>query len=384
MKKCPKCKAEIQENARFCLYCMTSFEEKQPVETPKENHRRLLIIAAVLVFSLMVFGIVLWAGKSKPPAAEKAPSEPGNDLQVSVGQLPSVENQPQTGSPDQMPESGGIQNDPQPNNAPNNNTADGETSPNDTPAVQSPGGGETPVQTLPNDTPAVQTPSGGETPVQTLPDDTPAVQTPSGGETPVQTPPNDPPAVETPSVEEPPVQTPSNETPSEGDAENDTPETNAPPVTQPKYQYITATVENTYPTGYSTIYAPENAIVITKVNGTEESGNYVIPDTIDGKKVAAIMPSAFSDASVCSTVKSVTLPSTVRTLWSNAFKDCVNLKDLYVRSSAIAIYEDAFPPPANRNGTLTIHCKRDCRNFDFYYYRNIATRYGADYEEWNG
>ena len=132
------------------------------------------------------------------------------------------------------------------------------------------------------------------------------------------------------------------------------------------------------------MYAPENAIVITKVNYKEESGNYVIPDTIDGKKVAAIMPSAFSDSSISSTVKSVTLPSTVRTIWSNAFKDCFNLTDLYIKSAVIGIYEDAFPDSSKRTAKLTLHCKRDCRDFDFYYYRNIAERYDAEYEEWNG
>ncbi len=132
------------------------------------------------------------------------------------------------------------------------------------------------------------------------------------------------------------------------------------------------------------MYAPENAIVITKVNYKEESGNYVIPDKIDGKKVAAIMPFAFSDPSISSTVKSVTLPSTVRTIWNNAFKDCFNLTDLYIKSAVIGIYEDAFPDSSIRNGKLTIYCKRDCRDFDFYYYRNIANKYGAAYEEWNG
>ena len=154
--------------------------------------------------------------------------------------------------------------------------------------------------------------------------------------------------------------------------------------TQPKYSYIEATIENVYPTGYGTVYTPENAIVITKVNYKEESGNYVIPDTIDGKRVGAIMPFAFCDASISPTVKSVTLPQTVKTIWSNAFRDCYNLTDIYIKSGTIGIYTDAFPETSKRTNTLTIHCAKDCRNFDFYYYRNIAGNYDANYEEWDG
>lgn len=28
MKKCPKCGAQIEDNARFCVYCMTDFSQK--------------------------------------------------------------------------------------------------------------------------------------------------------------------------------------------------------------------------------------------------------------------------------------------------------------------------------------------------------------------
>ena len=38
MKICPNCKAELDENARFCLRCMTSLEEKQEIiVTEKEG-----------------------------------------------------------------------------------------------------------------------------------------------------------------------------------------------------------------------------------------------------------------------------------------------------------------------------------------------------------
>lgn len=165
---------------------------------------------------------------------------------------------------------------------------------------------------------------------------------------------------------------------------NSTASTTSQGTTQPKYTYVTATISNAYPPEANASYEPQNAIVITKVNYKESSGNYVIPETIDGKKVAAIMPSAFSDSSISSSVKSVTLPSTVRTIWSNAFKNCYNLTDIYIKSTAIGIYTDAFPSASKRNGTLTIHCKRDCRNFNYYYYRNIAGDYDAEYAEWNG
>lgn len=325
MKKCPKCKAEIEENSRFCLYCMTSFEEKQIIETKKKNLRWLYIIVAVLALVLIVVGILLFAQNDSP-------NNEGNDTSTnsSISSDLDASNDNTTSSEQQNSESQG-------------NETSTPTSSNQTQASSKNEGGatnSTSGNTTTNNSTTSSTSQNNNT-------STPSTSTSTGNTTSGTT----------------------------GDT---------PPSTQPKYAYVTATFENAYPTGYSAMYAPENAIVITKVNYTEESGNYVIPDTIDGKKVAAIMPSAFSDSSISSSVKSVTLPSTVRTIWSDAFKNCYNLTDLYLKSAVIGIYEDAFPLTSMRNGELTIHCKKDCRNFDFYYYRNIANKYDAKYQEWNG
>lgn len=305
MKKCPKCKAEIGEESRFCLYCMTSFEEKQTIETPKENNKRwLIIIAAVLAFVLVVVSIVLFASKGN------VSNDLNNNSNISSFSSDS-------------------------NTSTDNNDTDSSEQQEVSGESSSPSS-------------SIQTPNS----------------TTSGTKT------------ETDSSN---MDSSSSTNSTTSDATSSTPDT-----TQPKYSYTEATIENAYPTGYSAMYAPENAIVITKVNYKEESGNYIIPDTIDGKKVAAIMPSAFSDSSISSSVKSVTLPATVRTIWSDAFKNCYNLTDLYLKSAVIGIYEDAFPASVNRNGKITFHCKSDCRDFDFYYYRNIANKYDAEYEEWNG
>lgn len=338
MKKCPKCKAEIQEEARFCLYCMTSFEEKQTIETPKENNkRRLIIIAAVLAVVLVVISIVLFASKgnvSNDSNNNSNISSFSSDSNTSTDNNDTDSSEQQEVSGESSSPSSSIQTPNSSNNKTNNTS--GNTTTNNISTNSS----------SQNNSSTGNTNSNGSSDTATN-NSTPSTSTSTNSST--------------------------------SDATNSTP-TN----TQPKYTYIEATIQNAYPTGYSAMYAPENAIVITKVNYKEESGNYTIPDTIDGKKVAAIMPSAFSDSSISSSVKSVTLPATVRTIWEDAFKNCFNLTDLYIKSSVIGIYEDAFPLTSMRNKKLTIHCKRDCRDFDFYYYRNIANKYDAEYEEWNG
>ena len=73
MKKCPKCKAEIQENARFCLYCMTSFDEKQAVDADRNTDKRWLIIAAALLALLLIGAVIAFSlncgGPSEKPSA---------------------------------------------------------------------------------------------------------------------------------------------------------------------------------------------------------------------------------------------------------------------------------------------------------------------------
>lgn len=330
MKKCPKCKAEIQEEARFCLYCMTSFEEKQTIETPKENNKRwLYIIAAVLALVLIVACIFLFSQKEAPTNGE---IDTSSNASISSALDTSDDNTSSSGQ--QSSESQGDKT--------STLTAGNQTS--------SEAKGTSTDNTTGNTT------SGSNSQNSTTSNN-------SSGATANR------PTSSTSSVS--------------GNASSKTTES-IPKDNQPKYTYIEATIENTYPKGYSAIYAPENAIVITRVNHKEQSGNYIIPETIDGKKVAAIMPSAFSDLAISSSVKSISLPSTVRTIWSDAFKNCYNLTDLYLKSTVIEIYKDAFPTVSARKGELTIHCKKDCRNFDFYYYRNIATSYDAKYAEWNG
>lgn len=267
MKVCPNCKAEIQEEARFCLYCMTSFEKKQPIEPPKERRKRLwpfLIVGAVL--ALIGAGLAWFLPKHAP---SEAPSETPTTAKTT--ETSDIEMQTTTASP-----------------------------------------------------------TTAASPTTVAPAGTTA---------------------------------------------------SAPTDTAPRYQYDIGTMDNI---GYYGVRDPEDTVVITKVDYIEPSGVYVIPQTIDGKKVAAIMPYAFSDPAVCATVRAVTLPSTVRMVWGSAFENCVNLTDLYLQTPVVEIEETAFPEPAQRNALLTVHCARDCRNFDFYYYRNIVSKYSAAYEEWKG
>ena len=351
MKKCPKCHAEIQENARFCLYCMTSFEEKTPIEAKKENTKRwLYIIAAVLVFVLVGLCIFTLAGKDNPSnflSDTYTETETASTTDSDVSEEYSI--------PEEL---SGEWTENEQNTLSN---GDNQVELNNQGGVSS------------NKTNVSSSNTNNNTNTGTNTTSSKATNSKATSS-----------ATATSSKATSSTTATSSKATSSTNSVNSTGSTTSQVATQPKYTYVTATISNAYPPEANASYEPQNAIVITKVNYKESSGNYVIPETIDGKKVAAIMPSAFSDSSISSSVKSVTLPSTVRTIWSNAFKNCYNLTDIYIKSTAIGIYTDAFPSASKRNGTLTIHCKRDCRNFNYYYYRNIAGDYDAEYAEWNG
>lgn len=343
MKKCPFCKAEIEENARFCLYCMTPLEEKQTIENPKNKPRRWIYYIIASALALVVVGALILIIKGT-----------ANMQNLSSGMSSNIK-------ADYKNQSSAL--------APNDNSSSNvssETTADKGPSVTSNNNNSTynSSQTkLPDDTDKVQTTTGTSTEFDnTLNQNTENNhdQSNANGQ-----------------------DNGSNQTGGSNQSSEPYLDSSEEPIGTPSYTYIPATTENTYPTWYQPIYSPENSIVITKVGGgIPDGGNYVIPETIDGKRVAAIMPSAFADLG--SSVKSVTVPSKVRTIWTDAFKNCYNLTDLYIKSNSIEIYPDALPEASKRNGTLTIHCSKECMNYNFYYYRNIAGNYGAVYEEWNG
>ena len=68
MKQCPFCKAELEDEARFCLYCMTSLEEKQIIDPPKAVRRRWpWFTGTALLLCLAAVGIWFSAAGSEPP-----------------------------------------------------------------------------------------------------------------------------------------------------------------------------------------------------------------------------------------------------------------------------------------------------------------------------
>jgi len=72
MKLCPKCKAELDDSARFCLRCMTSLDEKEQIQPPTRKKRRWLLVLAICVSLCVVLLVVI---KSIEPSDPPEPQE---------------------------------------------------------------------------------------------------------------------------------------------------------------------------------------------------------------------------------------------------------------------------------------------------------------------
>lgn len=384
-KKCPHCGAEIEENARFCLYCMTVLDEKERVSSRLYLRKRWLILSAAFFALLLIGGgVLLIFGKSKPEenrrpsdlsqeqqGSTQAPSE--NDLQeggafVSQNQeeilgIPSGGGSEQSGPT--LPQQGG-----------SSSTEEGTGSNSSGNIGQSSSSTQTQSGASQTQGGTSQTPSGssqvqGET-SQSQGEDSNEV---SDGKEEQPTPPSQP-------SQTPTEQNPSEESAPEQSQPSDAPTQQEPEQTAPIFTYRQMKYGDDYHTNAA---VTDDKIVLTGIQTPAIDGIYHIPSTIDGKTVIAIEASAFYNSGHALTVKKIYIPSTLRTVWGSAFVGCYNLTDVYLYGKSIYIDPWAFPSVDKRNGTLTIHCSSDCSNRDFRYYKNIASSYfDAEYVEWNG
>lgn len=341
MKKCPNCHSDIEENARFCLYCMTPLDEKEKISFKNKKNRKLLIICIIAAVTVLV----LTAGCIFAYSRKKASNTVNDNGAVNSAALSDAETtQAPNGEEGNtiLDAQGNVIVDLQDNSAvPNAGNSDvGSVSGDSNVAGASTGDNSSSMNNNSN---------GGSNSSATN-----AAQ-PSSGST------------------------------QSGSGTKST--TNAPNTTaaaktsQVKYEYRTAkngdlhTVMN-----YNT-----DKIVITKVSGTSSDGSYTIPSSIDGKTVIAIMGTVF-DSSIANSVKKVIIPSSVKCINDFAFSNCYNLTDVYYQGNTVytsdyAYYKNYSQPVSNN---ITLHCSSNCSNGEYQYYRKIASGLGLKYSEWNG
>ena len=324
MKKCPFCKADMEDNARFCLYCMNPLNDKEvipPHQKKKPWWLPILIGGLCLVFLVGIFFLM-----NEKYNLFFAP----DGTEIIVGGQPSE-----------------TQNDSTSQESTSEHPRDGDLPTEDTTAVNPPSHPNTPTPAQPQTpkTPTENTPPAESTTVPFLP---PETTTPSA--------PDPTTAITTPSTE------PEETTPSVTEPET--------PTTQSAYAYRAARAGDDFNANYTN---SGNDIVITGVLQSSASGVYDIPAYIDGKKVIAIMGNAFSGTNA----RIVYVPSTVKNIWNYAFYNC-NLTDIYFRGNSIYAESKAF------SGGFTIHCSSSCSDRNFRYYKNCAASYGATWAEWNG
>lgn len=144
--------------------------------------------------------------------------------------------------------------------------------------------------------------------------------------------------------------------------------------------------------------AVSGGIEITGIANENASGEYSIPDTIDGKPVISIGERAFYYKKInsiilpetlktindhafsgCTSISRITIPKSVIKIGNSAFSPCNNLSAVYIASTYISVDNYAFSNSYNRTVELTIYAPSSTGLKD-----KAKMYWSAKYVEWNG
>lgn len=383
MKECPFCKAQIEDNARFCLYCMKPLTEKEIIPPQKKDMRWLFAVAALT----MAVVVILLLPDRKPVK----PQKPSAATPVSTGATTAQTEMLTTGpTADSMQESTGKSAAEPTDNV--TSTENIVISATEMPAG-SIGATATKPGTKPGTKPATKTTAEPNAP--TTAPVAPATKATTGPAIAATTQPA------TSSVGAPTTK-PTVAPTTKPTAKPLTKPTTVPttiPTTKPTTKATTAPEETTIPEepDSQVVYTyraanagddhtgitvnPANDIVITGVQTPAADGVYRIPSYIDGKRVVAIGYIAFNPLDV----KEVILGETIRNVNQNAFIGCYNISKFYVTGDTLYISRSAFTDATRRNCTLTFYASEQCLDvISGGYLKDAVSKYRAQWEEWDG
>ncbi len=152
-----------------------------------------------------------------------------------------------------------------------------------------------------------------------------------------------------------------------GSSSGGTTSNNTVPTEQVRYSYRALTRHDLeyqiefYPNGYPSDYC-DNKIVLTGVLDASTDGVYIIPEKIDGYEVHTISGYIFATKDPAN-VKCVVLPKTVKSITHHAFAFCTNLENVYCLSTYLdcakyAFCDELFSAPASDK--ITFYCLDKC------------------------